>query len=128
MPLSDRVTVLSGPVIRAGESLSESLEVTAGNVYSIMMPDEWDSADITLQISMDGVKFYNVYDEAGKELVMPCVPKSIVPLGRYLMYAHSIKIRSGALASRDPVVQSATRAFGIVIDTYVGAIATSQAT
>lgn len=108
--------VLVGPTIAAGESLSNVLIVQSGGIYRIMMPNDWTNpASITFQLSYDGIQFYNVCDRLGKEIVMGCERNSVVPIGEYLFYIHSCKIRSGTM--REPVVQEAERVFNVVLET-----------
>ena len=108
--------VLIGPVIAAGESLSAPLNVSSGGVYRIVMPVVWtDNAPISCQLSYNGIDFYNVYDREGDEVIMRCVQQSVVPIGEYLFYIHSVKIRSGTF--RQPVTQDEARTFGIVLET-----------
>jgi hypothetical protein len=108
--------VLQGPTIAAGASLSDALNVTSGGIYRIVMPMKWtNSAPITFQLSYDGVDFYNVCDRDGKEIQMACNQMSVVPIGEYLFYIHSVKIRSGTM--RQPVVQLEAAAFKIVLET-----------
>lgn len=110
------MSVRTGPTIAAGQSLSNILNVSSGGIYRIVMPDEWtDAADITFQLSYDGTKFYNVYDRNGVEVVMKCVQQSVVPIGEYLFYIHSVRIRSGT--HREPIVQKAARVFHVVLET-----------
>jgi hypothetical protein len=108
--------VLIGPTIAAGQSLSNILNVSSGGIYRIIMPDKWtEAAPITFQLSYDGVKFYNVYDRNGGEIIMKCIQESVVPIGEYLFYIHSVKIRSGT--HREPIVQNEDAVFGVVLET-----------
>ena len=50
--------VLEGPKIEAGESLSDGVDCSAGQLVRITMPYTWTPAPITFQFSTDGV-FYN---------------------------------------------------------------------
>jgi hypothetical protein len=110
------VLVLDGPTIMAGQSLSNVLNVSSGGIYRIMMPPVWTTtAPITFQLSYDGVEFYNVLDRAGQEVVMGCQAQSVVPIGEYLFYIHSVKIRSGTI--RKPVVQEQDATFKVVLET-----------
>ena len=116
MPVPPGTTLLVGPTIPAGESLSNALDVSSGLIFRILMPDAWSSeASISFQLSIDGGKFYNVFDEYGKEIIVPCIPTSVLPFRQYAMHMGALKIRSGSLTA--PIVQEATRIFGIVLDT-----------
>jgi hypothetical protein len=108
--------VLNGPTISAGLALSNALNVSSGGIYRIVMPKQWtDPASITFQLSYDGVDFYDVFDRDGGEVIMKCVPMSVVPIGEYLFYIHSVKIRSGT--RRSPIIQLQDAAFKIVLET-----------
>jgi hypothetical protein len=50
MPLQ----VLNGPFIRAGQSLSEGLDCSAGEIVRITMPGDWTPAALSFQFSTDG--------------------------------------------------------------------------
>src|SRR5262245_40482065 len=111
------MTVLDGPVIQAGQSLSAALDVSAGQIMRIIMPPAWDGANLTFQSSPDGVTFYDLRGVNGQELTLAVVPGSVVALSSvtdYLKEWH-IKIRSGSAAA--PVVQSAIRNFKTVMQT-----------
>lgn len=107
--------VLIGPTIAAGENISNALNVSSGGVYRIVMPNVWTSAVITFQLSYDGNEFYNVYDRDGNETLMRCEPMSVVPIGEYLFYIHSLKIRSGT--RREPVAQPLAAVFKVILET-----------
>lgn len=110
------MVVVQGPTIAAGQSLSGVVLVNSGGVYRVIMPDAWTTAaNITFQLSYNGTDFYNVYDRDGTEITMACVPKSIVAIGEYLFYIHSLKIRSGT--ARNPIVQKDAATFRVVLDT-----------
>ena len=109
------ISIIAGPVINANQSLSNAVNVTSGGIFRLIMPPAWDKADITLQLSYDGVGFYNAYDKSGNEIVVPCIAGSIVALDDYSKYVHSLKIRSGTF--RTPVAQTQSRSFTLVLDT-----------
>jgi hypothetical protein len=50
--------VLNGPVIEAGESLSDALDCTSGSIIRLTMPAQWSpQAVLTFSISSDGNGF-----------------------------------------------------------------------
>jgi hypothetical protein len=100
-------------VIPAGQSLSESLELTGGNLRMLMAPSDWSPANISFQVSVDDQTFCDLYDQ-GVEVVKPmgpgraeAIPASWTEAVRFL------KIRSGV--SNNPVVQDDDRAFTWVV-------------
>ena len=102
--------------IPAGGSITPAVDCTAGRIIQINTPPAWDSANITFQVSPNGVAYDDLYLAEGQELMLTCQPdRAIVvradnwPAGRF------IKIRSGPSAA--PVNQTAARDFVIVIDT-----------
>ena len=110
MPL----TVLNGPNIAPGESLSDALDTSAGKIVKITFPADWDFAEITMQTSSDGIGFNDILRPDGRE-VSCTVFEGCAVIGLDLPLLGFIKIRSG---TRDrPVVQSAIRTFAVAIDT-----------
>jgi hypothetical protein len=109
--------VLNGPVIMAGESLSEALDVRAGQLVRITMPGEWTEAPLTFQFSTDGMFFNDMFGIDGFEVTVPVVvPGSgvIIPadVGRAMNY---IKFRSGTRGN--PVPQEKETWFAIAVVT-----------
>jgi hypothetical protein len=111
--------VLIGPTIIKGESLSDGLDCTAGDLLRLTMPIDWTPAPLTFQISTDGGTYNDVYRLDGFEVTLPViVPRSaiIVPadVGKAIAW---IKFRSGTAAN--PVPQDADRTFAVAINTYI---------
>ncbi len=109
-----------GPTIRAGESLSDGLDLSSGDLLRLTMPLEWTPAPVTFQISTEGQNYNDVFNLDGYEVTLPVVvPGSavIVPLdvGKAIAW---IKFRSGSRAN--PVPQEADRTFAVAISTYTG--------
>jgi len=114
-------TVLQGPIIRAGESLSEPLDCTMGDLLRITMPADWDEAPLTFQISSTNTTIYNdMFFLDGFETIVPTVvPNAGIVVPVHISRAIGwIKFRSGT--RMDPVVQSAERLFRVAINTYTG--------
>lgn len=113
MPLQ----VLNGPVIEAGESLSEGLDCSGGQLIRITMPPgDWDGdAVLTFQFSSDGVMYNDMFGLDGFEATLKVVvPGSgvIIPsdIGRAIAW---IKFRSGTRG--DPVTQNDRKQFAVTI-------------
>jgi|SRR5215471_10850837 len=107
-------TVVTG-TIPAGQSLSDSIDASAGNPVFVVGPVDWTPANISWQLSADGITFHDWFTWDGKELLKPCVAGTAWLLISDILGtkgAH-IKVRSG---SRDhPVIQAADRVFQFVI-------------
>jgi hypothetical protein len=110
------LVVLTGPTIRKGESLSDALDCSLGQLMRVTMPLEWTDAPVTFQISTDGVSFNDVFGFDGYEVTLPVVvPRTavIVPndVGQAINF---IKFRSGTRS--DPINQDADRTFAVAIN------------
>lgn len=80
----------------------------------IIMPAGWTAANLTFQISADGVSFVNMYDKYGSEVVVAVAAGQ----GHVLDFADYItlpwlKIRSGTAAT--PVNQAADRSLTLLL-------------
>jgi len=113
-------TVLQGPIIRAGESLSEGLDCTSGDLLRITMPLDWDDAPLSFQISSTNANYNDMFFLDGFEVIVPVVvPNSGIVVPTHISRAIGwIKFRSGTRT--DPVPQSAERLFRIALNTYTG--------
>jgi len=107
--------VIEGPTIQAGESLSDSVDCSAGQLVRITIPEGWTDAVMTFQFSTDGMFFNDMYGVDGFAVTIPeVVPRAgvVVPgvIGRAVAY---LKIRSGTPGN--PVVQEEARTFAVAI-------------
>src|SRR5215471_16661031 len=108
------LTVLNGPTILKGESLSDALDCSDGDVVRLTMPADWTDADISFAISSDDIGYNNLHAADGKEIVVAVhagtavvVPVDIARAVGYL------KIRSGT--SDRPVPQEQQRTFAVAV-------------
>lgn len=109
--------VLNGPFIQEGESLSDGLDCTGGELVRITMPGQWTPANITFQISSDGQMYNNLVDRHGDEISIAVVAGSAVVVsqfGDYLKAVAFLKIRSGT--SSHPVEQKELRQFAVAVE------------
>ena len=54
---------VSGPVIPAGESLSNAVECSSSRIVRIIMPESgWDAAPLSFRLSLDNETFANLYN------------------------------------------------------------------
>lgn len=96
-----------------GASLSGANDLAGETLVGIHMPAVWTAANLTFQVSEDGITYDNLYDRFGNETVyttaaarfMPVLPSEWIGI-RY------IKVRSGT--SGVPVAQAAARAIVLV--------------
>jgi len=107
--------ILNGPIIQAGESLSDPLDCTAGQLVRLTMPGDWNYALLSFQASSDGILYNDLFDLDGREIIGHVIPGTGVLLAANftLALAH-IKFRSG---TRDnPVKQTVLREFAVALD------------
>lgn len=111
MPL----TILNGPIIAAGESLSAALDCTSGDLVRITMPADWTySGGITFQISSDGQFFNDLYNRDGSEIKVAVVPGAALVVPVDIMRAVAfVKFRSGTV--NNPVPQPVQRQFAVAV-------------
>jgi hypothetical protein len=112
MPLS----IINGPFIRAGESLSEALDCSGGDLVRITMPGGWSNAALSFMVSTDNIYFNDLYFADGREVVVMVTPGCgvIVPPAASASIAW-IKFRSGT--TDHPVVQPVEREFAVAVRT-----------
>jgi hypothetical protein len=113
MPL----TIVDGPTIKLGESLSDGVDCSAGTIVRITVPQEYTPANLTFQVSSDGNLYNDLFSSDGGEITVVAKPSSgiIIPEA----WARSIgfiKFRSG---TRDhPVKQTKDDCkFAIAVET-----------
>ncbi len=113
MPLQ----ILLGPTIEAGESLSEPFDCTDGRLVRIETPQEWTGANLTYQLSTDGVDYTDLVDATGREIMHPVVPATTVVMALdspFVPAIRYVKFRSGSKLY--PISQKARRQFKLSID------------
>ena len=124
MPLQ----IIDGPIIEAGSSLSNGVDCSAGTLVRITTPLDWDSANLTFQISSDGTGYNDLYLADGREVtvVIKGDNSAIVisePWSRVLGW---LKVRSGT--SKYPVAQKEGRLFALAIEVESAPVAAGVAT
>ena len=107
--------VLEGPVIQEGESLSDGIDCSAGQLCRITMPAQWEGAGITFEFSTDGQFYNSMFNLEGFEVQIEHVVAGagvIIPadIGRAIAW---LKIRSGTRGN--PIVQNEARTFAVTI-------------
>jgi hypothetical protein len=107
--------VIEGPTILAGESLSDAVDCSMGQLCRITMPSAWDTARLTFQFSTDGMFFNDMFGLDGYEVKIDNVVTGagvIIPadIGRAIAF---LKFRSGSRGN--PIVQTETRVFAVTV-------------
>ena len=119
MPL----TIINGPIIQAGESLSSGIDCSAGAIVKITMPGNWNgAAPLTFQTSSDGVMYNDIFNPDGTELMFTVIAGTGV-IGMRLTTGF-VKFRSGT--RERPVVQPELREFAVAIEVVGGAPAGTE--
>ncbi|HVG50928.1 MAG TPA: hypothetical protein VM867_04770 [Xanthobacteraceae bacterium] len=109
--------IINGPAIQAGESLSEGVDISAGTMVRITTPGGWTNANLTFQISTDGVSGYNdLYDAEGNEITIVTRGdnSAIVIRDPWSQFINFIKFRSGT--AKNPVPQKEGRLFAVAVN------------
>jgi hypothetical protein len=117
--------IIDGPTIARGESLSDGVDCSAGEIVRITVPQEFTEANLTFQVSTDGNLYNDLFDDSGDEITVTANPDSgIVITGRWTRSIAFIKFRSGA--REHPVEQREDCKFAIAIETAAGTAAASS--
>lgn len=100
--------------IASGQSLSPEVDLGAQYLVGLYVPSNWTSANITFQVSPDGVNWGNMFSYLGAEVTFVAVAGQFLAVDPTLWKgARAIKVRSGTSGS--PVNQSATVALQLVV-------------
>jgi hypothetical protein len=111
------LSILNGPVIEQGESLSDGLDCTSGAIVRLTMPSDWTPANLTFQISSDGNGYNDLFAPNGEEVTIVVVAGSAVVLAHLAVYLRAVaflKVRSGT--HDHPVEQAERRQFAVAIE------------
>lgn len=113
MPL----TIIDGPIIAAGESLSDGADCSSGSIVRITVPQEFTSANLTFQVSSDGNLYNDLFNARGDEITVVAEPNTgIVVSEMWTRSVAFIKFRSG---SRDhPVEQKVDCRFAVAVEMF----------
>jgi hypothetical protein len=116
------ITVLNGPVIAKGESLSDPLDLDGGKPVRLTTPSGfpiandpasgWPGPNITFRISSDGVAWFDLWMH-GEEVTLACGPARGIVIMNDFPSVEWLQIRSGTAAS--PVRQLERREFAIAV-------------
>jgi hypothetical protein len=101
--------------IANGQHLSSIANIGRANVIGIIMPASWAAASLTFRVSIDGVTFHNLYDQAGNETAIPAAAAhhagglDALSFGSF----NYIRVRSGT--SGTPVNQAEDRVIRLIL-------------
>jgi hypothetical protein len=95
-------------IIANGASLSSAVDLVNNRLSYISMPSSWTAANLTFQVSEDGLTWNNLYDDVGSEVTVAAAASRVlrVDLAKWLAVRY-LKIRSGT--SGTPVAQGGDR-------------------
>ena len=111
MPL----TIVDGPTIAAGESLSDGADCSSGTIVRITVPQEFTEANLTFQVSTDGNFYNDLHASNGDPITITAKPDSgIVVSEAWTKSINFIKFRSGTRTH--PVNQQEACRFGIAVE------------
>lgn len=117
--------VLDGPTILVGESLSDSIDCTGGQIVRITVPPEYTEPDtplMTFQVSSDGVMFNDMVDEDGKQIAITARANTSIVIDKSWTRAVGfLKLRSGTIANPSPQVKDDCK-FAIAVRTESAAM------
>jgi hypothetical protein len=107
---TDTPAVIDASIPAGATGLSDVIDLGGHVLVAIQMPSTWTAADLTFQVSLDGVTFNNLYDDEGNEVKLTVAASRVVAIGEPALMWHSgkIKLRSGTAALA--VDQTAARA------------------
>jgi hypothetical protein len=113
-PRAKPPTVNVSVTIPAGQTVSNSADLSAGNMVMLLTPDDWTPANISFLVSEDNVKFRNLYDSNGMEIVKTMAPGRAINVDSSLTSGSMwIKLCSGS--STNPILQEEDRVFVIIV-------------
>lgn len=105
--------------IPAGQSLSNSVDCSAGRPLFLGTPANWTPAPITFLISTDNINFFELADANGNPKLVNFAPNAGMPFTQsFAQYITAAKIGSGTRAN--PVVQEDDAQFVIELETSDG--------
>ncbi len=61
-------TVTAQATIASGASLSDAVDLGQARLWAIQMPAAWTAAVLTFQASLDGVNYFNLFDNTNVEV------------------------------------------------------------
>jgi len=93
--------------IAKGAALSDAVDLNQSRLVGLMLPDGWDTADVTFQVSIDGATYVDLFTPTAEFKIATGVAAAS---RQYILDIHEtpgirfLKVRSGVAAT--PVNQS----------------------
>ena len=116
--LTGRNVVLT-TTISAGQAQSGEIDLGEFQLFAILVPVSWDTANITFLSARDtvtnGGEYVSVYDDAGGEVIVTVTTNKMITLNNLALAVaplRHIKLRSGTFAT--PVQQTADRTLYLI--------------
>jgi hypothetical protein len=110
------LTIVDGPTIKAGESLSDGADCSGGSIVRITVPQEFTPANLTFQVSSDGNFYNDLFGPDGTEITVSAKPSTGIVIGeRWTKSIAFVKFRSGSRSH--PVAQREDCKFAIAVET-----------
>jgi hypothetical protein len=110
------LAIVDGPTIKAGESLSDGADCSAGKIVRITVPQEYTAANLTFQISTDNNFYNDLFTAQGEEVTVVAKQSTGIVIGEKLAASiNFIKFRSGSRSH--PVAQRVDCKFAIAVET-----------
>lgn len=110
LPAALAATILSGA------SLTDAIDLGDARLSRIAMPATWTTANLSFQVSYDGVTYNNLFDSSGVEVTVTAAAARAISLHTLFALFQDVrwlKIRSGTSAA--PVNQGADRALQLAV-------------
>ena len=106
LPVPTPVTAYGGDIavetakIAASASITDAIDLKTKRLTCIQMPSSWTTANLTFQVSHDGLTWSNLYDAYGNEYTVQAAASRalLLDLKDFFGFRY-LKIRSGTNAS-----------------------------
>jgi hypothetical protein len=100
--------------IPKGQTMSNAIDLRAGQLVRVGMPDDWTSAPLTFVISADNNIWRSVVDRDGRDYIFAVTPKAVVVTNQQFMRSLGwLRLRSGIREKQTP--QAADREFELIL-------------
>jgi len=103
--------------ILSGQSLSAPIDLGSGRLGAIQVSSGWDAANLTFQVSSDGIVYSDLYDDTGTEVKWIAAASRLIVPANFVQWCaiRYIKVRSGTFVA--PVTQTADRS--LLVSSFV---------